>query len=110
MKETLEQPSSDLNSRIMALLLKNAPEKRVFRIGKTVSPGLIFGVFVVYMFIIAGGMLLLRGNTGAVSELMVVLKDLFPVLLTIGGGISFFILFAQLDEWLKQHDRKTSIK
>lgn len=111
MKETVEQPPEELNSRIVGLLLKMAPAKKPFRIKKALSPGLLFGVLVVYMFLVAGGLMLLKDKTaGEIVEWMLFLKDLFPVFLTLAGGVSFFLFFAQLDEWLRQREHSSSKK
>lgn len=106
MRETVEKPSSELNSRIMAFLLKKAPQKQAFSIKKSVSAGQLFILFVVYMFVIAGGLLLMQKQGEDLSELMLLLKQLFPIILTVAGGVSFFVLFGLLDEWLQQHGYK----
>lgn len=106
MQETVEKPSADLNSRIMAFLLRKAPQKAPFSVKKPVSAGQFFLLFVVYMLVIAGGLMLSQKQGEELSELMLLLKNLFPVFLTVAGGVSFFVLFGLLDEWLQQHGYK----
>ena len=103
MQETVEKPSSELNSRIMAFLLKSVPQKKAFDIKKPVSTGQFFILFVIYMLLIAGGLMLYTKKPGEVSQWMLFLKDTFPIFLTVAGGVSFFILFGLLDEWLQHH-------
>jgi len=110
MRETIEQPSAELNTRIMSFLFQNAQIRKVFKVKAPISAAQILGVFILYMLVIAGSLLLLRNQTGEVSELMVFLKDTFPIFLTVAGGVSFFILFGMLDEWLHQHEHKVSKK
>ncbi|MDD2437616.1 MAG: hypothetical protein PHG27_05860 [Massilibacteroides sp.] len=105
MKETLEKPSTGLNNRVMSFILKNRRYRCVSYIKKPVSAGQFFLFFVVYMLVIAGGLLSLRGHQENMSEQMVFLKNMFPLFLTIAGGISFFIFFGLLDEWLRQKHR-----
>lgn len=106
MQETVEKPSSELNSRIMAFILKNVPKKSAFSIKKPVSVGQLFTLFMIYVLIIAGSLILFFNKPGEVSQWMLFLKGTFPVFLTVAGGVSFFILFGLLDEWLQQHGYK----
>jgi hypothetical protein len=106
MQQTIEQPSAGLNNRIMALLLKKTPQRKAVGIKKPVSVGQLFILFVIYMLLIAGGLLLSQNQSENLSELMLILKSAFPVFLTVAGGISFFVLFGLLDEWLQQHGYK----
>lgn len=106
MQETAEKPSLELNSRIMAFLLKKAPQKAAFSIKKPISAGQFFILFVIYMLVIAGGLMLSQKQGESLSELMLLLKDIFPIFLTVASGISFFVLFGLLDEWLQQHGYK----
>lgn len=109
MKETVEKPPADMNSRIIGVLRENAREKRSYSFDKIWSPGLLSGLFVVCLCFVAGILLLFNDSAVRyVSESLLLLKEYFPVFLTIGAGISFFILFAQLDEWLKQRKHNTS--
>lgn len=106
MQETIEKPSSDLNRRIMAFLLRKAPQKAAFSVKKPVSARQLLLLFTVYILGIAGGLLLLQKQGGNLSELMLLLKEIFPIFLTVAGGVSFFILFGLLDEWLQQRGYK----
>lgn len=109
MQGTAEQPSSDLNSRIMAIIRKSASVRKVFQVSKPVSAGQLFGVFFVYMLLIAGGLLLLQKYSLGTNDTSDLLKELFPLILTIVGGVSFFIFFGQLDNYLyKQKHQKAS--
>lgn len=109
MQGTAEQPSSDLNSRIMAIIRKSTSVRKVFQVSKPVSAGQLFGVFFVYMLLIAGGLLLLQKYSLGTNDTSDLLKELFPLILTIVGGVSFFIFFGQLDNYLyKQKHQKAS--
>lgn len=102
MKETLEKPSTDLNSRIMSFLLKSKQDRSIMYVKKPISAGQLFVFFVIYMLVIAGCLLGLRGQQGSLVEQMGLLKNMFPIFLTVAGGISFFLFFGLLDEWLRQ--------
>lgn len=106
MQETIEKPSSDLNNRIMTLLLRKAPRRTAFSVKKPFSAGQLFILFVVYILIIVGGLLLSQKQGEDLSELTLLLKETFPIILTVVGGVSFFVLFGLLDEWLQQRGYK----
>ncbi|MDD4514174.1 hypothetical protein [Massilibacteroides sp.] len=106
MQETVEKPSSDLNSRIMSMILKKATIRKAFTFKKPVSAMQFFLLLIVYVLFAAGGLYIFFSKPGETAELMVFLKQIFPIFLTVTGGVSFFILFGLLDEWLQQHGYK----
>lgn len=103
MDGTAEQPSPSLNSRIMALIMREKPQLRICHMRNIPSVQIIVVVFIVYMLLLVGGMNLLSGyqQTEAMSHS---LKHMFPLILTGAGGISFFFFFTQLDNWLKRRE------
>lgn len=102
MKDTAEQPSSSLNMRIMALIMKEKQLIRKCKMKGLPSPAAIMTGFVVYMLIIVGVFYWGFSSTGTTQPNSII--AFFPILLTIGGGVSFFFLFSQLDNWLKQKE------
>ena len=106
MQETVLKPSSTLNSRIMTQLQMRVAQKNAVSIRKPLSPGLLFALFLVYILAIIAGVVLFRFHGETLSGLLTVLQVTFPILLTIVGGASFFILFSILDVWLQQHGYK----
>lgn len=108
MENTAEQPSVSLNARIMALIMgeKRAAFKKCY-IKKLPSPFAIFIGFAAYMMLIAGGASLFMKQAAGGDELIQSIKHFFPLLLTVGSGVSIFFFFAQLDNWLRV---KESIK
>ncbi len=106
MQETVLKPSSTLNSRIMTQLQMRVAQKNAVSIRKPLSPGLLFALFLVYILAIIAGVVLFRFYGETLSGLLTVLQVTFPILLTIVGGASFFILFSILDVWLQQHGYK----
>lgn len=110
MQDATEQPSADLNSRIMAMIRKSAQARKVFAMNKPVSVGQLVGVLAVYLLVIIGGAALLQNQLSDVSQAVGFLKDYFPLILTVGGGISFFIFFGYLDSYLYRRGHASSDK
>lgn len=105
MEGTTEEPSPSLNSRIMALIMREKHQLRICYIRNIPSVQIILVAFMVYMLLLVGGMNLFKEyqQTEAMSHFM---KQMFPLILTAAGGISFFFFFAQLDNWLRRREMK----
>lgn len=106
MQESIEKPSPGLNSRIMAFIKQSAPQKKAFEIKKPLSIGRLFLLFIIYMLLLVGGVVLIQTQDKQIVELSHSIKELFPLFITVAGGISFFILFGLLDKWLQQNGYK----
>lgn len=102
MKDTIEQPSASLNSRIMALIMKEKALMCKYHMKRLPPVSVLFALFVGYMLLIAGIAFLVKsaGESGMESSLAALMKY-FPLLLTVGAGVSFCYLFAELDHWLR---------
>lgn len=104
MQGTAEQPSTSLNSRIMALIMRE--KKRVYKysVKKQFTPAGIFGMFVAYMLVLAGIMHWVRLSPEGLETVWGFLHGYFPIILTVVSGVSYFFLFTQLDNWLKREE------
>ncbi|SEF89694.1 hypothetical protein [Parabacteroides chinchillae] len=102
MKDTAEQPPFSLNARIMALIMgeKRAAIHKCY-MKKLPSFSTILIVFIVYMAIIAGGVMLCMKEYAATDSMIRTVKHFFPLLLTISSSVSIFFFFTQLDNWLR---------
>ncbi len=115
MEGTAEQPSSSLISRIMDRVFNERKILRKVYVKRLPSLGFIFGVLAVYIFLVGGGLyfFVMNPDSGGIS-ISEEFKQLFPILLTIGAGISFAFFFSQLDKWLfskiKHSDQKQDIE
>lgn len=107
MQESIEKPSSELNSRIMAFIKQSVPQKKAFDIKKPTSASHLFLCFVIYMLLLTGGVkLLFQTQDKQLTELTSSLMEILPIFLTVAGGIAFFVLFVLLDKWLQQRGYK----
>lgn len=105
MEGTTEQPSPSLNSRIMALIMREKPQLRICHMRNIPSTQIIVVALLAYMLLLVGGMNLFQTyqHTEVISHS---LKQMFPLILTGAGGISFLFFFTQLDNWLRRRDMK----
>ncbi|WP_102407098.1 hypothetical protein [Parabacteroides bouchesdurhonensis] len=111
MNGTFEQPSPSLNTRIMALIMgeKRSLIRKCY-IKRMPSLSMVIGCFVVYMMLIAGVASLFMKQSETMSNLLEGLKNIFPMLLTIGTCVSLFFFFTQLDNWLNtKESMKTNV-
>lgn len=99
MEGTAEQPSLSLMSRIMARVMGERKKSRKIYVKRLPSLSTLFSVLIVYLLIVGGGFYLLYLNPESVG-VSEEFKHFFPILLTIAAGISFALLFSQLDKWL----------
>ena len=102
MEGTTERPSSSMNARIMAILMKERRKVYVYTVRFWLTPrGLLTGL-AVYLLIVCG---LLFGGSQWVKETLLTNQSahaqLFPVILTGCSGLAFFVFFVQLDKWLR---------
>lgn len=106
MRDTAEQPSPALNSRIMALIMQE--KRRVFKyyVKARFTPAGIIGSCVAYLFIVVGILFVAKNYAGENTALYTAMKSSFPILLTVASAVSFFFLFTQLDNWMKREEIK----
>lgn len=106
MQGTALAPSSSLMDRIMGRVMNEKKASQKGYLGKMPSLGTLLGGLAVYLLIIAGIFYLLKTDPGAGSSVLEGIKNIFPLLLTVGTGISFFFLFTQLDNWMKSKEQE----
>ena len=106
MEGVLEQPSSLLNARVMAL--SRLERRRVYRYyhRKELTPAAIFIFFVIYMLAMGGGLLFLKSSPDAIGSVSEAWDTYYPLVLTVVSGVSCFVLFARLDHWLGLKSRQ----
>lgn len=102
MEGTTERPSSSMNARIMAILMKERRKVYVYTVRFWLTPGGLLTGLAVYLLIVGG---LLFGGGQWLKEALVAHQSayaqFFPVLLTGCSGLAFFVFFIQLDKWLR---------
>ena len=102
MEGTTERPSSSMNARIMAILMKERRKVYVYTVHFWLTPGGLLTGLAVYLLIVGG---LLFGGIQWVKETLLTNQSahaqLFPVILTGCSGLAFFVFFVQLDKWLR---------
>lgn len=102
MEGTTERPSSSMNARIMAILMKERRKVYVYTVHFWLTPGGLLTGLAVYLLIVCG---LLFGGSQWVKETLLTNQSahaqLFPVILTGCSGLAFFVFFVQLDKWLR---------
>lgn len=102
MEGTTERPSSSMNARIMAIVMKERRKVYVYTVRFWLTPGGLLTGLAVYLLIVGG---LLFGGSQWVKETVAVdlpsHSQLFPVLITLCSGLAFFVFFVQLDKWLR---------
>ena len=98
MEGTTERPSSSMNARIMAILMKERRKVYVYTVRFWLTPGGLLTGLAVYLLIVGG---LLFGGSQWVKETLLTNQSahaqLFPVILTGCSGLAFFSYFFQLD-------------
>lgn len=106
MRDTAESPSPSLNSRIMAMIMQE--KKRVFTyyVKARLTPVGIFAIFMAYMLIVVGILFVGKTYIGGNAAVHTVMRNAFPVMLTVASAVSFFFLFTQLDNWMKREEIK----
>ena len=102
MEGMTERPSSSMNARIMAILMKEKRKVYVYTVRFWLTPGGLLTGLAVYLLIVGG---LLFGGGQWLKEALVAHQSayaqFFPVLLTGCSGLAFFVFFIQLDKWLR---------
>ena len=102
MEGTTERPSSSMNARIMAILMKERRKVYVYTVRFWLTPGGLLTGLAVYLLIVGG---LLFGGSQRVKETLLTNPSahaqLFPVILTGCSGLAFFVFFVHLDKWLR---------
>ena len=102
MAGTTERPSSSMNARIMAILMKEKRKVYVYTVRFWLTPGGLLTGLAVYLLIVGG---LLFGGSQWVKETLTTAlpahSQLYPVLITLCSGLAFFAFFVQLDKWLR---------
>ena len=102
MEGTTERPSSSMNARIMAILMKERRKVYVYTVRFWLTPGGLLTGLAVYLLIVGS---LLFGGSQWVKETLLTNQSahaqLFPVILTGCSGLAFFVFFVQLDKWLR---------
>lgn len=102
MEGTAERPSSSMNARIMAILMKERRKVYVYTVRFWLTPGGLLTGLAVYLLIVGS---LLFGGSQWVKETLLTNQSahaqLFPVILTGCSGLAFFVFFVQLDKWLR---------
>lgn len=102
MEGTTERPSSSMNARIMAILMKEKRKVYVYTVRFWLTPGGLLTGLAVYLLLVGG---LLFGGGQWLKEALVVHQSayaqFFPVLLTGCSGLAFFVFFVHLDKWLR---------
>ena len=108
MEGTTERPSSSMNARIMAILMKEKRKVYVYTVRFWLTPGGLLTGLAVYLLIVGG---LLFGGGQWLKEALVAHQSayaqFFPVLLTGCSGLAFFVFFIQLDKWLRWRAKRT---
>lgn len=110
MQESIEQPSSSLSFRIMEMIRQEMKETKVYYVNKTPSASSILVGLLIYLAFIAIVVYSLQSNPELTSHVMDSVKDSFPMMLTIGSGISFFFLFGELDKWLRSKEKHKDLE
>ena len=102
MEGTTERPSSSMNARIMAILMREKRKVYVYTVRFWLTPGGLLTGLAVYLLIVGG---LLFGGSQWVKETLTTAlpahAQLYPVLITLCSGLAFFVFFVQLDKWLR---------
>lgn len=102
MKDTIEQPSASLNSRIMALIMAEQKRMCKYHMRRLPPVSILFVLLVGYMLLLAGiGFLVKSAGTSGMESSLAMFMKYFPLLLTVGAGVSFCYLFGELDHWLR---------
>lgn len=102
MAGTTERPTSSMNARIMAILMKEKRKMYVYTVRFWLTPGGLLTGLAVYLLIV--GSLIFWGSQWVKETLTTDLPahaQLFPVLITLCSGLAFFVFFVQLDKWLR---------
>ena len=102
MEGKTERPSSSMNARIMAILMREKRKVYVYTVRFWLTPGGLLTGLAVYLLIVGG---LLFGGSQWVKETLTTAlpahSQLYPVLITLCSGLAFFAFFVQLDKWLR---------
>ena len=102
MEGMTERPSSSMNARIMAILMKEKRKVYVYTVRFWLTPGGLLTGLAIYLLLICG---ILFGGSQWVKETLLTDQSahaqLFPVLLTGCSGLAFFVFFVHLDKWLR---------
>jgi len=106
MQGTAEQPSASLMSRIMNSIMREKNVVRKAYIKKMPSLTWLLGGLFVYLLVVAGILFSFKFNAENKIEITPMFWDIFPLILTITGGISCFFFFSQLDNWLRKKEHK----
>ena len=108
MEGTTERPSSSMNARIMAILMKERRKVYVYTVRFWLTPGGLLTGLAVYLLIVGS---LLFGGSQWVKEILTTAlpahSQLFPVLITLCSGLAFFVFFVHLDKWLRWRAKRT---
>lgn len=102
MAGTTERPSASMNTRIMAILMREKRKVYVYTVRFWLTPGGLLAGLALYLLTIGG--LLFGGSQWLKETLTTDLPahaQLFPVLITLCSGLTFFVFFVQLDKWLR---------
>ena len=107
MEGMTERPSSSMNARIMAILMKERRKVYVYTVRFWLTPGGLLTGLAVYLLIVGS---LLFGGSQWVKETLLTNQSahaqLFPVILTGCSGLAFFVFFVQLDKWLRWRTKR----
>ena len=97
MEGTTERPSSSMNARIMAILMKEKRKVYVYTVRFWLTPGGLLTGLAVYLLLVGG---LLFGGGQWLKEALVAHQSayaqFFPVLLTGCSGLAFFVFFTSI--------------
>lgn len=109
MEESIEQPSSNLNSRIMGLLRKEQQikKKTVYFSSLPSAENIIWGM-VVYLIVVGTFFYLSRGNIAEMKETIASVVDHYALgIVTISAGTLLFSLCLWMDNRRKCHMKRS---
>lgn len=104
MRDAAEQPSSSLNARIMKLIRAEKKRAATYRMRRLPPMSVVLALFAAYMLLMSGALFLYKDAPESATSLPEAAKGYFPLLLTVGAGISFCYFFAELDKWLRRRN------
>lgn len=101
----VEKPDQPLCARIMSRIMAEKKRANQKPAPRTLSPATLIGLGLVYLITLIGGLVwLTKGGMPANNWSLVNPPSLIFCLIPI-CGLAFFLLFNQLDEYLKSRDR-----